>query len=212
LRSLGAELRRQAQSGTVTEELLTDVHAAWGNESWSADVSYLSAVVARMLDTNEGCVECGCGLTTMVAGIIAETRGTTLFSLEQEEKWRREVAERLTMLNVGHVELWHTPLRDYGEFAWYDLADRTLPSQVSYVFCDGPAVGKEAWPAIVHSRWRMGVVPVLQERKVRFREILLDDGDDARAPELVAQWEGYGVRTKTVDTPSGPFVLGTPVG
>lgn len=210
LRRGTVELRRQAGAGAVSEELLADLRVAWGNEGWSADVSYLSAVTDRMLHATEDCLECGGGLTTLVAGVLAEIRGVTLWSLEDDEAWARHVTNRLTTLGVGNVTLWHTPLRNYGEFAWYDLAGRTLPPRFSYVFCDGPAIAKRPWPTTVHESWRMGVVPVLQERKIPFQEILLDDGDDPRSSELVRQWATLGVRTRIVDSPTGPFILGWP--
>jgi hypothetical protein len=210
LRRAFVELRREAHGGAVSDEVLEDMRAAWGTEGWTADLPYLSALVERMLDAREDCLDCGSGLTTAIAGALAEIRGLNVWSLEQDAEWRRVLAGQLQMLGVGAVTLWHAPLRNYGEFAWYDLAGRTLPPRFSYVFCDGPAVAKSAWPPDVYSRWRTGVVPVLQGLEIPFKEILLHDGDDPRSPELMAQWAACGVRARIVDTSAKPFIVGRP--
>lgn len=209
LRRAGVELKRRARAGVVSDDVLADMRAAYGND-WAPDLPYLSAMVERMLDADEDCLDCGSGLTTLIAGALAEIPRVKVWSLEQDAGWSRVIAGQLKALGLPSVTLWHAPLRNYGEFTWYDLAGRTLPPRFSYVFCDGPAVVPSAWPPDVYSRWRMGVVPVLQGLKIPFKEILLHDGDDPRAPELMAQWAARGVRTRMVDSPEKPFLVGSP--
>jgi hypothetical protein len=205
----GVELEKQARAGAVSDEVLAEMRAAWSND-WAPELPYLSALVERLLDAREDCLECGSGLTTLIAGAVAEARGVRVWSLEQDAGWCRVVARELQEFGLDSVTLWHAPLRNYGEFTWYDLGARVLPLRFSYVFCDGPAVIPGTWPADVYGRWRMGVVPVLQGLNIPFEEILLHDGDDPRAPELISQWAACGVRTRAVDAPGAPLIVGRP--
>ena len=75
LRRAFVELRREARGGVVSDEVLADVHTAWGTEGWTADLPYLSALVERMLDAGEDCLDCGSGLTTAIAGGSRRSEG-----------------------------------------------------------------------------------------------------------------------------------------
>lgn len=205
-----ARLRREAAAQAVSGETLSDLREAWGNLSYSADLSYLIQVARACLAPPGPFLECGSGLTTLVAGTILDVRGAELYSLEDEEDWHRQVASELSRLGVGSVRLVHGPLRDYGPFAWYDLEGVALPSAFSHLFCDGPAIFKDRWPPAVHARWRSGVVPVLQDRGVAVGEILLDDASDNRSAELRRQWEERGMVTEVVHTPTGAHIVARP--
>lgn len=207
-----AGLRAQAASGEVSPALLAELHRAWGNTGYSADVSFLAAMVARVLAGGERWLECGSGLSTVVLGAVAGVNGGTLWSLEQDAAWHALVAEDLRMLELPNVLLWHTPLRSFDGFVWYDLGDRALPPAFAAVFCDGPSVGASRWSTELHAAWRVGVVPLLRERGVQFGEILLDDADDGRSAALRRRWAEAGLVTEEILTQTGGFIrgIGTP--
>ena len=202
-------LQREVQSGAINPALLANIRTAWGNEAFSVDQSFLAEVAARCLRNRGNLLDCGSGLSTIVAGTIAEVCGGHVWSLEQDRSWYESMRRVLRDLKLTmSVTLWHAPLRVYGDFVWFDIQLRSLPPEFTYVFCDGPAVFPTEWPDELHGNWRMGVVPVLQTRGVRFGEILLDDAEDERCPRVRDRWAELGVPTEIVTTPTGPFVLG----
>jgi len=210
LRRRVRELRRAAAAGPVSAELLARVAAAWGNSGYIADMSFVSEVVARVQAGPGPFLDCGSGLTTIVAGAVADACGGRVWSLEQNARWHDEVRDMLAAVGIRSVELWHTPLRPYDDFAWFDLRGRTLPPAFSQVFCDGPAISRTRWPEPLYSAWRVGLVPVLRSLGVEFGEILLDDAEDRRSARLRTRWEALGVATRVVETPTGSWVHAVP--
>jgi hypothetical protein len=202
-----AALRREVQAGAISPALWPELREAWGNTAFSADAGYLAEIAARALARRGPVLECGSGLSTLVLGVIADTRQARVWSLEQDGEWLRLVSGMLAQFAVRRVALWHTPLVLRGDYAWFDLAGRDLPRAFLHVFCDGPAVLSH-WPAPIHLAWRRGVVPELLQLGIGFDEIVLDDADDPRCGALCEYWSQLGVTTRVVQTASGPFVIG----
>lgn len=189
--------------------LMDDIGRAWGNSSFAADSGFLVAVAGNVWAGRGPVLDCGSGLSTVVAAVIAARNGDTVWSLEQDEEWYHDLRRVLAALSLRNVVLWYAPLRPYGDFVWYDLEGRTLPARFASIACDGPAVHRSAWPAPLYERWRVGVVSVLRERGVVFDNIVLDDATDSRAPGLLERWNAEGLITQPVDTPSGRHIVGT---
>lgn len=202
-----ARLRREARAGRVRASTLDLLFRGWGNPAFTADPPFLQAVADRALSSPGPLLDLGSGLTTLVAGVIAQQRGIEVWSVEQDPAWHARMRDVL----AGHgvpVRLVHAPLRTRDDFAWY--AVRGIPAYFPHVFCDGPAILDEGrWPAAVYRSWRYGTVPGLQALGVEWGEILLHDGDDPRCDALRARWEAEGVGTRTVPTAVRPYVLAT---
>lgn len=205
-------LRAVATPDTLRREVIREIHRVWGDHGWAADVSFLWEVATRAARGPGPFLECGSGLTTVVAGALAGRYGAVVWSLEQDEAWHGHMARVVSALRLDNVVLAHAPLRSYGDFAWFDLERGTLPPALGAVFCDGPAVFRSQWPEPHFSNWRSGVVPVLQDLGISFGEILLDDANDTRCEQLRRRWEEAGVGTEVRATADGPFVVGTPRG
>ncbi len=199
-------LRRRRHSGSVDLDLLNEIRRAWGNEAYSADAGYLAQMAARVLESPGPFLECGAGISTLIAGLLASAGRGRIWSLEQDPVWQEQMTATLRRFDITNVEVLHAPLREYEDFAWFALPDRGLPSEFTHVFCDGPAISESEWADPFYSNWRVGVVPVLREQGIRFGEILLDDADDPRAMPLYRRWESWGLAASVLQTSTGPYV------
>lgn len=203
---------REFRSWRAADRALVErFRRAWGNESFSADVTYVSEVIARAGACEAPVLECGSGLTTLVAALAAERRGVTVWSLEQDAGWLGFVGRRLAGNGVRNVRLLYAPLKAYGDYVWYDLDGVELPDSFGLVLCDGPAVF-EGWGE-AHAQWRYGVLPVLAARGVRVGEILLDDATEPRAASLLDRWRReFGMGHRLIETDDGDCAVVTRAG
>jgi len=183
---------------------------AWGNEAFCADIDFLAQTAVRALRGPGPFLECGSGISTIVAAALAHRHGGRVWSLEQDRAWYERIRATLGELGITNVTLWYAPLSKRGDFVWFDLQGRSLPSAFSHVFCDGPAVFETAWEEPFCSSWRSGVVPVLEDAGIRFDEILLDDAGDPRAELLCRRWRIAGLATSVVPATTGSFILARP--
>jgi hypothetical protein len=60
------------------------------------------------------------GLTTIVAGLLAEACGVTSYSLELDSAWAEVVERALTNHRIPQVQVKYAPLQQYDGFVWYD--------------------------------------------------------------------------------------------
>ena len=204
LRALGA-----LPAGAPIElRYLEDIRRSWGNPSWTADAGFLREVAAAVRSRPGAVLDCGSGLSTLVAATVAARHGGVVWSLEQDRSWYEYMARVIEALRLGNVRLFHTPLRTFADFAWFDLERVELPSRFSIVSVDGPAVVRSAFPPEIYAAWRVGVVPVLRSRGIAWEEILLDDVEDLRSPALAERWRREGIPTIEIDTPTGKLLKG----
>ena len=147
---------------------LLRLRGAWGNEAFSADVSYLQQLIRRVRDCRGPILECGSGLTT----VLAERTGATVWSLEQDETWARHLERALVDNRIERVRLLQRPLRSFDQFLWYDVETLDLPRHFPLVLCDGPAVFQDRGETFYRS-WRYGVQPILSGRAITFGEMLV---------------------------------------
>jgi hypothetical protein len=191
------ELRRIRAMGAATPSDVRTLHELWGNPGWSVPMSFLDAEVELLAETDGPILDLGSGLSTALAAALAPMR--TVWSLEQDAHWVREMQRRLRDTNV---RLFHAPLREYPEIGcmWYDLAGIDLPSRFGLVMCDGPAVLDSAAPTrSLRDAWRVGVVPVLQQRGIRFDALLADNMREPRAPAALDLWKASGLRMESIN-------------
>jgi hypothetical protein len=200
------------QAATGPEQLslalMQRIVRAWGNTGWTGDAGFLLELARTVWQSRGPVLDCGSGLSTVISAIVAAHHGATVWSLEQDPRWFREVRRMLSGLGITNVILWYAPLRPQGDYVWYDLEGRNLPARFGTVACDGPSVRRSQWPPALHQSWRVGVVPVLEDLGVSFDRILLDDASDPRAPGLLARWRSRGLILEEVESPTGRHIRG----
>lgn len=192
--------------GVVPKELLARAIYGWGFESGSMKHEYASALLGRAIDVDGPILECGSGVSTILLGVVAHLRGNHVWSLEHSEFWANRVRSTLHRYGLNSVTVCERPLRDYGEFTWYDPPHPSMPDDFALVVCDGP-------PACVGNQTpggRYGLLPVMRSHLRPGCTILLDDADRLGEQQVLARWAaelGWGYRVEGVEKPFGVVVV-----
>ncbi len=185
-RRLGRVVDALRSGAPIDRELLRTARRAWGNESWSAHLRYLEEGTKRASRSSAPILECGTGVTTLLACAVAERKGVPVYCLEQDPGWAEVVKDALARYGLS-ARVSHAPLVRHGDLAWYDIRGIELPRRFGLVLCDGPAV-LEPWSPEIRAAWQAGVLPVLREEGIAVDEVLLDDADEPRAASLLERW------------------------
>jgi hypothetical protein len=168
----------------------------WGNESWSAGFEYLRRCLGVVAEAGGPVLECGSGLSTVLVGLAAQRRGLELWSFEHIPAWRERVQAEVARQRLDNVRLCLTPLRDRGEFAWYEPPDG-LPSRFEVVVCDGPPGDTKGG--------RYGLWPVLRDRIAPGAQALLDDAGRPEETAILRRWAAETGGTFAIEGDEKPF-------
>jgi hypothetical protein len=188
-RQLSVALKRltaAVESGTPQADILAELGRAWGEDGYRAVGGYLEEVTRFALETRGPVLEIGSGLTTLILGALVARRGIPVWTLEHHPEYFGYTGETLKSLGLRNVHLTFAPLRDYGEFCWYDPPLDELPRDFRLVVADGP-------PGDVKGG-RFGLLPVLRSHFAPGVVVLLDDAERAREKAVLEKWESeYGL-------------------
>lgn len=161
--------------------MLNDLIYGWGNEAWSARDELLTGCIEHALASNGSILECGSGLTTVLLGVIAKQQGHSHLVLEHKPEWAKKVQKYLTSYGLNSV-VCTSPLKDYGEYCWYDISFVRLPDGFfSLVVCDGPPSRNKGG--------RYGLAPIMGGRLNPGCIILLDDAGRRAELETAQRWQ-----------------------
>ena len=198
---------RDFRSGRpLDRDFVDQFRRAWGNESFSADVDYIGEIVNRVGRCAGPVLECGSGLTTLVAGLVGEQRNLTIWSLEQDVHWAEFVSLRLKKNRVRNVELRHAPLIEHDGYIWYNIEGVELPGYFDLVLCDGPAFFDGWGPAREQSRY--GLLPMLESKGTSVGEILFDDATEPPVANIFRRWrQEFGMGHRLIRTEHGDFAV-----
>jgi hypothetical protein len=190
----------------LDRDFIEQFRRAWGNESFSADVDYISEIVARVGNCSGPVLECGSGLTTLVAALVGKQCDVTVWSLEQDVHWAEFVRRQLKRNRIYNVELRNAPLVEYDGYIWYDIEGIKLPGYFDLVLCDGPAFFDGWGPAREQSRY--GLLPTLERRGTSVGEILFDDATESRAANIFRRWrQEFGMGHRLIQTKDGDLAV-----
>jgi predicted O-methyltransferase YrrM len=175
------DLRGLSAEEDPSEELLSALVYGWGNSAWSALGPYLTVLRRHALETDEEIVECGAGLSTIVLAVACEARPSAIVSLEHDPNWHHVVCDALARFRLN-ASVVHAPLRELGDYAWYNTSGIDLPERIGLVACDGPPGDGET------KGGRIGMLPQLQHRLNPGCVILLDDVHREEERAILAEW------------------------
>jgi hypothetical protein len=173
------------RSGLRGPGILRALNIGWDNDGWGADTAYLEAMCRLAQQVRGPILECGSGLSTLLLGIVAPGRVT---SLEHIPEWQRRVEQSAARRSIG-VNIVAAPLVSHGGFDWYRLPD-SLPHNFELVVCDGP-------PSATRGG-RYGLLPVAKRLLAPHALILMDDFERAAEQSIVDRWGSeFGVDCDT---------------
>jgi hypothetical protein len=164
-----------------TRKMLAGLLTGWGNNHFAANLDYLEEVAKQAAKTPGPILECGSGLTTILLGLLAGRRGVEIWSLEHIPQWYARVNTVLERYEILGVNLYLSPLHDFGGFCWYNPPFPCLPNNFRLVICDGP-------PSNQTPGGRYGLLPVLGQHLCDNALILLDDADRECEAEVLRRW------------------------
>ena len=200
LRFRGAVQELRATPGPdVPGSLMERLNRAWGNETWSGNPLYLGTVAKVVADSPGPILECGTGLSTVIAGVMGARNGIEIWGLEQDTTWHERIQRVVRQFHLHNVHTVLAPLREYGDFLWYDISRAALPSHFALVLCDGPAIPEGPGKA----RSRYGLLPVLTQHGISVDDILVDDVNNERVVAMVRAWEDEFGRTSQIVSEQG---------
>lgn len=165
----------------------------WRNPS-AADPEFLSVIWESAIRARGPILECGSGLTTLILKEAAEAAGVQHVTLEHDSSWLKRNRLRLNLTGKSGFSIQHAPLRNYGEFEWYDVSDLQLPGSFNIVVCDGP-------PSTTRGG-RYGLLPVLSDR-LAGASVLLDDAHREGEKRAISKWQVEFDAEVSVVTPPG---------
>lgn len=181
-----------------TRGMLQSLSLGWGNDGYAANIDYLEEVAKNAATTEGPVLECGSGLTTLLLGMLAGRRGVKVRSLEHSAEWQQRISTVLTENRIANVEVLNSPLRDYGDFSWYDPPLQKLPDNFRLVVCDGP-------PGMTKGG-RYGLLPIFGSRLPQGTVIVLDDAGRPGEVELVNRWQGeVDLAVEVFSKPAGNY-------
>ncbi len=195
-------MREPEAHALAGDPVLRDLIRGWGNEDWSALDEYLAACISEVSVSQGPVLECGSGLSTLLAGAVAKKRGLRYTALEHNAEWAERVRQALQQYDINGVELLLRPLADRGEFDWYDVDPNEL-LEPALVICDGPPGSTRGG--------RYGLCPVLGDHIKDGCVILLDDAGRTQEIEIARQWQkelNASVETSGTEKPYIRILIG----
>jgi hypothetical protein len=133
-----------------------------------------------------------------LVGAIATQRGHNHWALEHTPAWATKVQRYLRRYQLDAVVLCVKPLKDYGDFWWYDAPVVSMPSDFALVVCDGPPYHTQGG--------RYGLVPLMRERLQPGCVILLDDAGREHELAIARRWEAELDAPFTVLGATKPYI------
>lgn len=117
--------------GTEGQEEYRAFAEKWDNYPWSAGDGLLSAWIALVRETQGPILECGSGLSTLLAA--AANPNVEVWALEHDAEWAARVRGAADEHGLSNLTVVCTPIED----SWY-VVPASIPKRYSLILVDGP--------------------------------------------------------------------------
>jgi hypothetical protein len=180
--------------GDESEENFGAIWKFYGNK-YSAGPAMLKEVYDSAKAAKGPILECGSGISTLIAGIACYRNGNTVHSLEHDLEWFRHMRNFIRLWKIRGIALYYAPMTEYPEpeketpFTWYEI-EETLPNNFDLAIIDGPPrrFGRE------------GVFKLMFDR-IKDAKWIADDSEDKQQLDMVQAWaEKAGKKVEDVGT------------
>jgi hypothetical protein len=163
-------------------QILDELIYSWAN-LFAPSTDFLLDLVKYSSQAKYPILDCGSGLSTIIAGLITKRHGNTVWSLESSKRWYGRVKHYLEKYQIDSVKLLYCPLINYSDYLWYDVPVDKLPERFSLVSCDGPShyLGNR-------DARRYGLFPLMKEKFAPGCTILFDNADLKQEQEGLYYW------------------------
>jgi len=181
LRAAISKIRSLSVGQTPSRKLLTELISGWNNEGFVANIDYLEEVANRANSVTGPILECGTGVTTILLGLLGAKRSLTIWSLEHSHEWQQKITAWLKSNKIENVHVCFSPMKEYGEYDWYQPPLDQMPQHFALVICDGPPGNTKGG--------RYGLLPLFGDRLSAESIILLDDANRPDEKALIERWK-----------------------
>ena len=155
--------------------------------SWNITPDLAAVITGLILERKpQLVVEVGGGLSSIVAGYLAEKQGGRIVAFDHLAEFAGKTADTIAQHGLdGVVEIRHAPLTPVklgGQtWQWYDLAQFEDLHGIDLLFIDGP-------PNTTQAMARYPALPLLFDRLSENAVIVLDDAGRVAEKRAVARW------------------------
>jgi hypothetical protein len=183
---LDRAIRAMIRAGRVDEAGISATRRWWANPTFAAEVSFVLESVELATSLGGPILECGTGLTTIALAVAARQVPMVVVALEHSPRWHQRITDTLERHRLrANVTIELCPIRQYSDFAWYDVSAVSLPDDIKLCVCDGPPDGTGD---------RRGLLPVVGSNLGSGARILLDDVARQSEQAAIRSWaDEYGV-------------------
>ncbi len=169
--------------GDDSLETFVDI-VKYRDNPFGASGQMLKDIYDAALKADRPILECGAGMSTIVAGIACLRTGQTVHALEHDLEYFRVVRNYLELWKLRSVALHYAPMQEYPEhiqangkpLMWYEIHDE-LPKSFAICIIDGPPrrFGRE------------GVFKLMLDR-IKYGSWIVDDTEDAGQLALINKY------------------------
>lgn len=167
---------RRGVSDPPTKVVLEELIDVWGNPGYRAEIGYLTYVAEACAQADGPVLECGTGLTTIIAATYSRSG---VWSLEQHAPSARRIRALLRRHGLL-ANVVDAPLVDHGDYEWYETSIG-LPDKFAVVICDGPPGDSKGG--------RYGLLPAAGHLLRSNVTILLDDAARPGERAVLDRWQ-----------------------
>lgn len=164
----------------IDDKLLEKLIYTWGNVGYSAKIEYIKIMILYANNAQKLIFECGCGLSTLILGVIAKERNIKMISVEHIPFWAERVKNEIVKYNLSNNEIIVSNLINYGDFEWYERVN--IDDKIDLVICDAP-------PASTFGG-RKGFLYLYKDNIKSGSVILVDDTVRRAEKDMIKEWEG----------------------
>lgn len=163
------------------QDLLERLRDGWGNVGASAGAEYLENMYRLAVEADGPILECGTGVSTILLGLAAKKNANVkIWSFEQSPEWAGQIKKALDRHGLD-VKVCDTPLRDFGDYSWYEKPTEPIPDDFRLVVCDGPPGSTPGG--------RYGLFPQISSNFASNCKVMLDDANREKEQQALERWQ-----------------------